>query len=109
MNCFDHDFRDVVVIVMNMVVATDALNFRSPFVDLAVWLASNQLVFGTAQVHVIDTEQLFDMLKNKSEHKKKSDINVSILWKHYFFQIKTKYSPSWNTVSTFKPYVAHVS
>lgn len=65
-NClqsFDHDFRDVVAIVMNTVVATDALHYRFPFVDLAVLLALNRSVFGMAQAHVNDTEQLFDMLQ----------------------------------------------
>lgn len=56
------DCRDGVVIVQNMVVASDALNCRRPCVDPAVWSASNRSVFGMAQAHANDTEQPFDML-----------------------------------------------
>lgn len=56
---FDHEYRDV----LNTVVASDALNYRFPFVDLAVLLASNRLAFGIAQVHAYDIGQPFDMLK----------------------------------------------
>lgn len=56
----DHDdCRDVAVIVMSTVVASHALNFRFPCVDLVAWLAA----FDMAQAHSNDTERPFDMLR----------------------------------------------